>query len=58
MHNTLNETVKTQEALNSLAASFKETELSITDKALNELSNKPKIPEITAWSWTKRFQEI
>nr|QYD01751.1 darobactin propeptide A-19 [synthetic construct] len=56
MHNTLNETVKTQEALNSLAASFKETELSITDKALNELSNKPKIPEITAWNWSK--QEI
>ncbi|NRN30205.1 darobactin family peptide antibiotic [Photorhabdus heterorhabditis] len=58
MQNILVETCKTQEALNSLAASFKETELSITEKALNELSSKPKIPEITAWNWSKSFQEI
>ncbi|WP_323837109.1 darobactin family peptide antibiotic [Photorhabdus africana] len=56
MHNT--STYKTQEALNSLAASFKETELSITEKALEELNSKPKIPEITAWNWSKSFQEI
>ncbi|MER2474670.1 MULTISPECIES: darobactin family peptide antibiotic [Photorhabdus] len=58
MHNTSIINCTTQEALNSLAASFKDTELSITERALDELNNKPKIPEITAWNWSKSFQEI
>ncbi|WP_353894863.1 darobactin family peptide antibiotic [Photorhabdus laumondii] len=49
------ETNKNQELLNSLVTSFKGTELSITEKALDELANKAEIPEITAWNWTKKF---
>ncbi|NRN30204.1 hypothetical protein Ppb6_04176 [Photorhabdus australis subsp. thailandensis] len=55
MQNIPIETCKDQELLNSLVTSFKGTELSITEKALDELANNTEIPEINAWNWTKRF---
>ncbi|WP_166301894.1 peptide antibiotic darobactin B [Photorhabdus cinerea] len=55
MQNIPIETCKDQELLNSLVTSFKGTELSITEKALDELASNTEIPEINAWNWTKRF---
>ncbi|MDC9605038.1 darobactin family peptide antibiotic [Xenorhabdus griffiniae] len=58
MINTSNEMNRNQEALSFLATSFKGTDLSISQKSLDDLKENPTIPEISAWNWSKGFQEL